>query len=142
MSLETRFTCHVLTKGKRTCPAAASRTPSRTQIARILTRISSQINFDHTGAVVCDSRRAATCALAWVSVKDHKANATLTVLKLGNIVGDGGASALADALKAAVLTCKKCVFRACVRCHCKCRFTKSCEELESSTCSAVCVATL
>ena len=48
-----------------------------------------------------------------VSVKDHKANTSLTALNLQfNKVGDNGATALADALKAAVLTCKKCVFRA------------------------------
>ena len=41
-------------------------------------------------------------------MKDQKANATLTVLNLSsNIVGDGGAAALADALKATVLACKK-----------------------------------
>ena len=68
-------------------------------------------------------------------VTDHEANATLTVLKLeSNRVGDPGVAALADALQARVLTCKKCVFRACVRCHRKCCFT------ESSTCCAVCVA--
>ena len=76
------------------------------------------------------------------AVTDQKANASLTTLILdNNRVGDGGAAALADALKATVVTCKKRVFTACVCCHCKCRFTKSCEELESSTCSAVCVAT-
>ena len=76
------------------------------------------------------------------AVKDQKANATLTVLNLGGSkVEDAGASALADALKSTALTSKKCVFRACVCRHCTCRFTKSCEELESSTCSAICVAT-
>ena len=74
-------------------------------------------------------------------VTDQKANATLTELNLCyNKVRDAGAAALADALKATVLTCKKCVFRACVRCHRKCRFTESSEELASSTCCAVCVA--
>ena len=64
------------------------------------------------------------------AVKDQKANTSLTALYLtGNRVGDVGASALADALKAAVLTCKKCVFRARVRCHRKCCFTESSEEL-------------
>ena len=64
------------------------------------------------------------------AVTDQKANATLTVLDLrDNSVGDGGAAALADALKATVLTCKKCVFRARVRCHRKCCFTESSEEL-------------
>ena len=70
-----------------------------------------------------------------VSVKDLIANATLTTLNLrDNRVGDAGATALADALKAAVLTCKKCVFRVCVRCHRKSCFTESSEELASSTC--------
>ena len=45
------------------------------------------------------------------AVKDQKANTTLTKLFLsGNRVGDAGAAALADALQATVLTCKKCVF--------------------------------
>ena len=48
------------------------------------------------------------------AVKDQKANATLTALILNdNRVGDGGAAALADALKATVLTCKKCVQGVC-----------------------------
>ena len=52
------------------------------------------------------------------AVTDQKANTSLTALNLQwNNVGDAGATALADALKAAVLTCKKCVFRARVRCH-------------------------
>ena len=55
-------------------------------------------------------------------------------------MGDAGAAALADALQATVLTCKKCMFRASVCCHSKCRFAKSSEELASSPCSAVCVA--
>ena len=64
------------------------------------------------------------------AVKDQKANTSLTALFMNdNRVGDVGASALADALKAAVLTCKKCVFRARVRCHRKCCFTESSEEL-------------
>ena len=87
--------------------------------------------------------RAATCALAWgvAGVQDHKANTSLTDLSLwNNNVGDAGATALADALQATVLTCKECVFRASIRCHSKCRFTKSSEELASSPCSAVCVA--
>ena len=42
------------------------------------------------------------------AVKDQKANATLTALSLFvNRVGDGGAAALADALKATVLTCSQ-----------------------------------
>ena len=97
----------------------------------------------HAGAVLCDRTRAATCALAWVvgTVQDQKANATLTELNLNsNNVGDAGASALAEAVKATVFTCKNCVFRACVCCHRKCRFTKSSEELASSTCCAGCVA--
>ena len=74
-------------------------------------------------------------------VTDQKANTSLTALNLrDNNVGDAGAAALADALQARVLTCKKCVFRACVRCHRKCRFTESSEELASSTCCAVYVA--
>ena len=45
------------------------------------------------------------------SVNDHEANGTLTKLILYvNRVGVAGASALADALQATVLTYKKCVF--------------------------------
>ena len=45
------------------------------------------------------------------SVKDHKANTSLTALWLNcNKVGDAGASALADALRATILTYMKCVF--------------------------------
>ena len=86
---------------------------------------------------------AGFCAaeLVIASVIDQKANATLTELNLyGNEVGDAGAAALADALQAKVFKCKKCVFRACVRCHRKCRFTKSSAALPSSTCCAACVA--
>ena len=90
-------------------------------------------NFDNTGAVVCDSASMG-------SVKDHKANATLTKLTLeNNQVGDAGAAAFADVLQATVFTCKKCVFRACVRCHRKCRFTKSSAAWASSTFLAGCV---
>ena len=51
------FWCHVFTKGKRTLPVAQK------------LRASSHAfpctpNFDRTGAVVCDSTRAAACALA------------------------------------------------------------------------------
>ena len=75
------------------------------------------------------------------AVTDHKANASLTALNLQwNKVGDAGATALAEALKATVLMCKKCVFRASVPCHRKCCFTESSEELASSTCGAACVA--
>ena len=77
--------------------------------------------------------------------KNHKGNTTLTVLSLeGNSVGVAGAAALADALQATVLTCRKCVcvcvFMACVNCYNKCRFAKSSEELASTTCFAVRVA--
>ena len=69
------------------------------------------------------------------AVTDHKVNTSLTALILEkNNVGDAGAAALADALQATVLTCKKCVFRASVCCHSKCHFAKSSEELASSTC--------
>ena len=47
--------------------------------------------------------RAATCALAWrvAGVQDHEANTSLTLLSLeDNIVGDAGATALAEAVKA------------------------------------------
>ena len=75
------------------------------------------------------------------AVKDHQANTSLTTLTLeGNNVGDAGAAALADALQATVLTCGQELFQSCVCCHHRCRFTKSSEELASSTCSAVCVA--
>ena len=131
-----------MSKGERTCLGAACRRAAHKLRASSHAWGSSQKNFDNTGAVVCDSTRASHLCACTGAVKDQKANATLTELNLwNNRVGDGGASALADALKATVLTCKKCVFTACVCFHCKCRFTKSCEELASSTCSAVCVAT-
>ena len=98
-------------------------------------------NFDHTGAVVWQQQACSHLRASMGAVKDHKANANLTAVYLeSNKVGDPGAAALADALQATVLTCKKCVFRACVRCHRKCCFTESSEELASSTCCAVCVA--
>ena len=75
------------------------------------------------------------------AVKDHQANTSLTKLFLdGNKVGDAGAAALADALQATVLTCGQELFQSCVSCYHRCRFTKSSEELASSTCSAMCVA--
>ena len=52
--------------------------------------------------------RAATCALAWVvaAVEHCKANTSLTDLNLrDNEVGDAGATALAEAVKATVLMC-------------------------------------
>ena len=69
---------------------------------------------------------AATCALAWVvaAVEHCKANTSLTVLYLAeNKVGAAGATALADALQATVLTCGQHLFRACAYCHRKCRFS-------------------
>ena len=75
------------------------------------------------------------------AVENQKANTSLTALHLsGNRVGDAGATALAEALKATVLTCEKCVFRVRVRCHRKCCFMESSEELASSTRCAVCDA--
>ena len=82
--------------------------------------------------------RAATFFVGMGAVKDQKANTTLTKLFLnGNRVGDAGAAALADALKATVLTYMKCVFGACVRCHRKCSFTESSAQWASSTFLAV-----
>ena len=46
------------------------------------------------------------------AVKDHKGNTSLTVLNLyGNNVGDAGAAALAQAVKATVLTCESYLFQ-------------------------------
>ena len=78
---------------------------------------------------------AATCALAWVvvGVQDHKANTSLTELNLwSNEVGDVGATALAETLKATVLTCTQCAFRTCACCYLRCHFTWRCEQLASS----------
>ena len=89
---------------------------------------------------MCDS----TCSHFFVgmgAVTDHKANGTLTKLDLcKNRVGDAGAAALAEALKATVLMCKKCVFGVRVRCHRKCCFMESSEELGvvNSLCSVRC----
>ena len=68
----------------------------------------------HTLAQVCKSRAAQLCirsakhacsqALASTGWKYHKANATITELNLaGNNIGDGGAIALAESLKATLL---------------------------------------
>ena len=83
-------------------------------------------NLDYAGAVVCDSMHAATSALAWVvaAVEHCKANTSLTKLSLvDNKVGDAGATALADALQATVLTCGQQLFRACAGCCNGCRFS-------------------
>ena len=118
------------------CPLARSKNNktsrrSLTLCAQSLTAHDVGKNCDHSVAAVCVTTPAATSPLAWVvaAVQNCKANKTLTWLRLDdNKVGDAGAAALANALKATVLTCKKCVFTACVRCHRKCRFTKSSEE--------------
>ena len=64
------------------------------------------------------------------AVKDQQANATLTVLNLGgNNVGDAGAAALAESLKA----------MACACCYQMCHFTLRCEQMTSSGCFEVCM---
>ena len=71
------------------------------------------------------------------SVERCKANQALTTLDLdGNKVGDAGATALADALQATVLTCDQLLFRAWFTGCCRCRFTKWCERL---ACCCFCV---
>ena len=63
-------------------------------------------------------------------MNDHKANTTLTYLYLkDNNVGNAGATALADALQATVLTCEPSLSSACACCYHRCPFTKCCEEL-------------
>ena len=65
-------------------------------------------SFDHPGAVVCGRLRVKTCALAWVVAgeKHYKANTTLKYLILSsNHVANEGATALAEAVKVADLTC-------------------------------------
>ena len=69
VSLETRFWCHGFTEGERTSPGSANRTPSRTKIARIFTRISMHTKIrPHwcSGVCVCDGTHAAACGLALV----------------------------------------------------------------------------
>ena len=76
-----------------------------------------------------------------VGVQDHKANTSLTELNLcSNEVGDVGATALSETLKATVLRCTQCVFRACACCYQRCHFTWRCEQLASSgrICSLCC----
>ena len=85
----------------------------------------------------------ATCALACrvASVKDHKGNAFLTKLDLSkNKVGDAGATALAEAVKATVLMCVQWLFRARAGCCNGCRFAEWCKQLASLSCRAVCFA--
>ena len=97
-------------------------------------------NFDRAGSVVLDKHACSHFCACTGAVIDQKANTTLTVLRLfSNKVGAVASAALANALQATVLTCKKCVFRACVRRHHKCRFTKSSAEWASSTFLAGCV---
>ena len=64
-------------------------------------------NLDNAAAVVCGSMHACSHLRAGMgAVKDHKANTSLTKLWLGgNKVGDAGATALAEAVKATYLTC-------------------------------------
>ena len=90
-----------------------------------------------------DSTRAATCALAWAlaGVKDHKGNTSLTKLDLRrNKVGDAGATALAEAVKATVLKCVQQLFTACAGCCNGCRFARWSKQLASPSCCAVCFA--
>ena len=82
---------------------------------------------------------APLCVVA--AVNDHQANTTLTELYLrSNGVGNAGATALADALQATVLTCEQSLSSACACCCHRCPFTKWCKELASSTCCAICLA--
>ena len=72
------------------------------------------------------------CALVSVvaAVNDHKANTTLTYLRLdNNKVADAGATALAEALKATVWTFGQWLFWAWPDCYHRCPFTKWCKEL-------------
>ena len=63
-------------------------------------------------------------------MQDQKANRALTTLWLNeNKVGNAGATALADALQATVLTCEPSLSSACACCDHRCPFTKCCEEL-------------
>ena len=68
-------------------------------------------NFDRSGAVVCAGQDACSHLRDGTGAeKDHKGNTSLTELWLdGNKVGGAGAAALAKALQAMVMTCRKCV---------------------------------
>ena len=141
MSLKLRCWCHGLTEGKRTCSGTQD-SKSHANCAHLHTHFLADKTL--TALVqwcVCEHHACSHLRAGIGAVKDHKANTSLTTLTLDcNEVGDAGAAAFAKALQATVLTCKKCVFRACVCCQCKCRFTKSSEELASTTCFAVRVA--
>ena len=66
------------------------------------------------------------------AVKDHKANTSLTKLKLdSDKVGVVGVAALANALQATVLACGSNSFQACASCFRRCRFVKWVQQLAS-----------
>ena len=82
------------------------------KIVRILTRISLQTTFTPHWCSGVHQHACSHLRASMTAVTDHKVNTSLTDLSLGkNNVGDAGAAALADALQATVLTCKKCVFQ-------------------------------
>ena len=65
----------------------------------------------------CVAARFCAAELVITAAQDQKANATLTELNLyNNRVGDAGATALADALQATVLTCGHTAFQECASC--------------------------
>ena len=101
-------------------------------------------NLDYALAAVCGSMHACSHLCVGMGIRlvqDHKANTSLTKLNLsGNKVGDVGATVLAEAVKATVLTCGQMLFRALAFCCHRCHFSWWCEQLASSCCYAVCVA--
>ena len=103
LSSDTLYFFFVLvTKIRETTRRSLTR-PSLTRLVMLRRTWTTLVQWCVTAACM----HAATCALAWVvaAVEHCKANTSLIVLDLRrNKVGDAGATALADALQATVLT--------------------------------------
>ena len=98
--------------GERTCLGTTNKTRSRTHVARILTRFSLRTKLWLHWCSGVGQHRCSHLRASMGGVNDHKANTFLTKLNLdGNKVGDSGATALAQAVKATVATCELHLFQ-------------------------------